>query len=97
MKTIITGISAVLAYAGISACSIWAIVEFILYLAKDHPFNWWSVWMILICIGSSITLMILTVFFADLDKADKIDFTPRKSAFQKRLEQLEEQRNRLNK
>jgi hypothetical protein len=22
---------------------IWALVEFILYLVKDDPFNWWSV------------------------------------------------------
>lgn len=26
-----------------TAASIWAIVEFILYLTKDDPFNWWSV------------------------------------------------------
>ena len=31
----------------IAAC-IWAIVEFILYLTKDDPFNWWSIGTIVI-------------------------------------------------
>lgn len=27
----------------LSGFGIWAVVEFILYLVKDNPFNWWSV------------------------------------------------------
>ena len=37
---------------------IWAVVEFILYLVKDNPFNWTSV--ILFCIG----IVLQVIFFA---------------------------------
>ena len=39
-----------------SGFGIWAIVEFILYLVKDNPFNWLSV-------GLAITAMVGEVFF----------------------------------
>ncbi len=39
-KLFIIHIIAALAY-GLGG--IWAIIEFFLYLAKDDPFNWWSV------------------------------------------------------
>jgi hypothetical protein len=29
----------------LSVFGIWAIVEFILYLVKDNPFNQWSLWL----------------------------------------------------
>jgi hypothetical protein len=35
---------------------IWAIVEFILYLAKDNPFNWTSLWL-------TIIAFVLEVYF----------------------------------
>ena len=36
-------------------CSIWALVEFILYLVKDDPFNWLSVY----CAAGSLAAVIV--------------------------------------
>jgi len=36
--------------------SIWAIVGFVLYLVKDIPFNWTSVWLL-------IAAVILEIYF----------------------------------
>ena len=36
--------------------SIWAVVEFILYLVKDNPFNWTSVWLL-------IAAVVLEIYF----------------------------------
>ena len=42
----------------LSVSGIWAIVEFILYLVKDNPFNWWSVGL------SAVGLVSELFFFA---------------------------------
>ena len=39
-----------------SGFGTWAIVEFILYLVKDNPFNWWS-------LGLTITALVVEIFF----------------------------------
>ena len=33
-----------------SGFAAWAVVEFILYLVKDNPFNWTSVWLLVVAI-----------------------------------------------
>ena len=40
----------------LSTFGIWAIVEFILYLVKDNPFNWWSV-------GLTITTFVGEIYY----------------------------------
>jgi len=35
---------------------IWTSVEFILYLFKDHPFNWWS-------LGLTVVTIILELYY----------------------------------
>ncbi len=40
-----------------SGFGIWTIVEFILYLVKDNPFNWWS-------LGLTIGVFVLNIFFS---------------------------------
>ena len=47
-KTAIAFIAAFALGLLITAASVWAIVEFILYLTKDDPFNWWSIGTIVI-------------------------------------------------
>lgn len=32
----------------LTAFGIWAVVEFILYLVKDNPFNWTSLWLTIV-------------------------------------------------
>jgi len=94
MKTILTGVTAFLAYLGAVASSIWAIVEFILYLVKDKVFNWWSVWMILICAGVALLMFIASAVFAVKNKSEIKNFTEvgKKSRFQERLEQMQKER-----
>ena len=41
-----------------SAFGIWAIVEFILYLVKDNPFNWTSLTLTIIAFVGEIFFMI---------------------------------------
>lgn len=40
--------------------AIWTVVEFILFLVKDYPFNWWVMWVtvVLLVIGKSGMLVI---------------------------------------
>lgn len=40
---------------------IWVIVEFILYLVKDNPFNWWSLYLALITTVIQLFFMIKTI------------------------------------
>lgn len=44
-----------------SVASIWAIVEFILYLVKDDPFNWWSVISVAVLYVLIIVLQMMNV------------------------------------
>jgi undecaprenyl pyrophosphate phosphatase UppP len=39
-----------------SATATWAVVEFILYLVKDHVFNWTSVWL-------TVAAVVLEIYF----------------------------------
>jgi phosphotransferase system glucose/maltose/N-acetylglucosamine-specific IIC component len=94
MKIIFTLLLQIIAYAGSVVSSIWAIVEFILYLVKDKAFNWWSVWMILICIGAGIVLFFFNLFFMikQRSKESKTENRFGKSRFQQRLEEMAEKR-----
>lgn len=68
MKTITVGFLALVSYFGITISIIWAFVEFVLHLVKDKEFNWWSVWMILICIISAIVFGISAMVIAVQEK-----------------------------
>jgi len=39
---------------------IWAVVEFILYLVKDDPFNWWSLVLTIVAVVGEIYYFIRT-------------------------------------
>lgn len=97
MKVVSTTILAVLAYLGSAVSCIWAIVEFILYLVKDKVFNWWSVWMILICGGLALVMFIFSAVFTVKARNESVkNFTGKKSRFQERLEQMAEERKRAS-
>jgi len=38
----------------------WAVVEFILYLVKDNPFNWWSLGLTIVAVVGEIYYFIRT-------------------------------------
>lgn len=69
MKVVLTSVAAIIAYLGSVVSSIWAIVEFILYLVKDKIFNWWSVWSILICAVLALVLFIFSSIFSIKSKS----------------------------
>lgn len=76
--------------------SIWAIVEFILYLVKDgHKFNWSSVVWLSVSVGICIcSYVALSVFAASVYKMEK---SSRKYGWEKRLEEMRKQQSeRLN-
>jgi len=54
---------AVMIIAGFSASGFaaWAVVEFILYLVKDNPFNWTSVWLLVIAIVVEVIFFIKNI------------------------------------
>ena len=45
MKSTLLALLAVLASFAGYACSVWVVIEFILYVAKDDPFYWGSLWI----------------------------------------------------
>lgn len=48
MNAGLCAILALISYMVTYICGIWAIVEFVIYLVKDDPFNWWSIVFIVI-------------------------------------------------
>lgn len=58
MKVISLMVAQVLSVIIANATFVWAIIEFILFLAKDKEFNWWSVWFFVI---SAVVAIILTI------------------------------------
>ena len=44
MKSILIILSPFLIIAG-HVCAVWAFVSFIIYIAKDQPFEWLSIWL----------------------------------------------------
>jgi phosphotransferase system glucose/maltose/N-acetylglucosamine-specific IIC component len=103
MKSVSVILMAVIAYFGTTVSCIWSVVEFILYLAKDKEFNWWSVYSIFICLFTALLLVIISFIFTYLNgkksveeksKFNGIDtYAPKRSEFQKRLEAMQKERD----
>jgi len=84
---------ALITYLSCIGCFIWAIVEFIIYLVKDKPFNWLSLW---IC-GASVVIALVSfvlgvVYEAKTDSNLKISKS-KPSKFQQRLDEMIKSRN----
>lgn len=88
MKALLLGIAIFASYLTAMASSVWTLVEFIIYLAKDHEFNWWSLWVF---IGSSITSIVLVVVGAFYKKKIKSE----RPSFAERLKEKAKERERL--
>jgi signal transduction histidine kinase len=72
-----------IAAIGLYGTSLWAMVEFILYLVKDKAFNWWSVY------GFILSFIIVLVFGLI------INVKAQKNSINKRFEeQIQELKNR---
>ena len=60
-KSILYFIFTAIAGFAFSAAGIWAVVEFVLYLVKDNPFNWTSLWLTIILLVVELFFMLKTV------------------------------------
>ena len=93
MKAILVSVLLAASYIGSAVCPIWAVVEFILYLAKDHPFNWWSLWLCIIFWVLTFAAVIMAAAI-ELKKKNELNKNqPKVSNFQKRLEEMAKQRS----
>lgn len=63
MKLIVSTILLYLSVIAANVATIWAIVEFILYLFKDHLFNWWSLWAFIISTVLSFMFAVLSAMY----------------------------------
>jgi|SRR6188508_176488 len=97
MKVVISLIITILSYISIGICSIWSIVSFLIYLVKDIPFNWWSLWSIIISIVVMIVSLVLTAVFKAVNHnkvyTQHIDNKP-KSRWELRLEEAIKNKNK---
>lgn len=96
MKVFFALIFQIVAYIGCMICGVWALIAFILYLAKDIPFEWWSLWSLIGCIVLSIILLIINAWIVFLNDQPDNPGTY-KSNFQKRLEKKQEELLRKDK
>ena len=98
MKVISLLVAKVLAVIAANVAFVWAIIEFILYLAKDKVFNWWSVWAFVISVVVAIALVIIAAVCqvkernSALAKFKQRRYKMPKSRFQQRLEEMEQKR-----
>jgi hypothetical protein len=90
MKTVITGIFVVLSYICAIVFKIWALISFILYLVKDRPFDWFSLWLCIGGWGGVIVFGLLSIIFKHVEA--KTILKSRTSSFQKKLEKMAEER-----
>lgn len=91
MKIILASGLILLSRIGAILSVIWAVVEFILYLAKDKVFNWWCIWTLIICVLLPIVVSVITLL--KTVKNNSFSSPGKKSAFQMKLE--EEMKKRL--
>lgn len=50
MKIISSLLLTIVSIIALSIAKIWVIVEFLLYLFKDSPFNWFSMYLLIISV-----------------------------------------------
>lgn len=78
---------------------LWVVVSFLIYLVKDIPFNWCSVWSVAIIYSIVIFGHIGLALFSmkELNKKLKNEKPVKKSAFQQKLEEMQKiQNEKLN-
>jgi len=95
MKRILLLVAVVLAIIIANVSLLWAIVELIIYLVKDDPFNWYSVWLTVIGYILSIGLYIISVLKESKHLEAKRELSKirnKKSKWQERLDEAVERK-----
>lgn len=92
MKAALSGLVAIVSYLAMFATGIWVLVEFIIYLFKDHVFNWTSLWSFTGAVVLMLISGLLSLVFSVIENKSK-PFSPKgKSKFQERLNQMAKDR-----
>lgn len=71
--------------------ALWALVSFILHLAKDTPFQWWSLYTFGISFVALMVAMILRALHEAKVEAE-IEAAKPKSRWRQRIEEIEAKR-----
>lgn len=98
---IIMYILAALSAIGAIVSWVWTVVEFIIFIAKDYKFNWWSLLTFIICVVFFALFLIISLILK-VEKTDKQaeeaafgkQPSKYKSVFEARLEAMAKQRNK---
>lgn len=73
-------------YLSFIISAIWAVVEFILYLVKDDPFNWNSVWCTII--GFVFMIIAFVMKAAMMEREHKKMFSNNRKTFDERMKEF---------
>lgn len=100
MKSLLFIFLTVLIGLSVFATKIWIIASFLIYLFKDQPFDWWSVWCSIISWVLLIVLYPISIYYSKKQK-QIIESAPGqpglpKSKFQTRLDAAILERERRN-
>jgi len=97
IKVIAILVIKVLSIIDIIVSSFWAVISFIVYLVKDIPFDWWSIWAFVIGFIVFIACFIYMAISSRRNtikaKSETRNKPKRKSKFQERLQEMQEKRN----
>ncbi len=81
-----------IAVVAVNVTFLWGIIEFILYLAKDKSFNWWSVLGFIISVVVALVCIVFALIVKSKALSTSINSSRFKSRFQQRLEEMEQKR-----
>lgn len=98
MKAISLIVVKVLAVISANVAFLWALIEFIIYLVKDTPFNWWSVWAFIISVVVAITVAIYgAVYSSKIARSEmaKMRTGMKKSKWAQRIEEMQQKQGKI--
>lgn len=99
MKSLFFILLTVLVGLSVFATKIWIIASFLIYLFKDQPFDWWSIWCSIIAWVLLFIIYPVSIYYSKLEKSKIQASTPGqpgspKSKFQQRLDEAILERER---
>jgi ABC-type tungstate transport system substrate-binding protein len=93
MKKLIFKLLTIISSIAFAVGSIWVIVSFLIYLVKDNPFSWASLWFTISSLIGCFLFLILDIIIQVKNKKKEPEATGTtfkgKSKFQQRLEEAQ--------
>lgn len=91
-KAVILFLIELAAVIGSVVSFVWAIVEFIIYLVKDLPFHWRSVYCFIACVVIAVVTVIYSGYLSTKKGAEFKTPYKNNSKFKQRMEEIEVKR-----